>query len=83
MVRLDMKVSRVLRQLKRAPGAGSATWVPMILTPEWAARHSETPPTRLGPELLHEVLEAITGKPLPPPSPGPTGDVGESVDSSP
>jgi Fe-S-cluster containining protein len=67
-VRLDAKVSRVLRGMEAQEGGATASWVPLILAPEWAAQHPDKTPPRPGLELLRDFLERLTGQKLPDPT---------------
>ena len=60
---MPMKVALALFRLGgQSAGAGPPLWVPLSVAPQWAAGHPEAPPTRTGPELLHEFFDRLTGK---------------------
>lgn len=67
MVALPVKVWTALAALD-PPDDGTTypRWVPLILSIAWADAHSEPLP-RPGPELLRELFQKLTGKPLPVP----------------
>ena len=64
-VHLNAKVSRVVRQMDRQARGATASWVPLILAPEWVANHPDEPSPRPGPELLQEFIERLTAQKLP------------------
>ena len=78
-VRLDARVSHVLRGMDRPARGEAASWAPLILAPEWAAGRPGEPPPRPGPELVREFIERLTGQPIP----GPTTDGGAEPGAAP
>lgn len=76
-VRLPVRVWTALAAIDPVPeGSRCVRWVPLILAPEWADAHAE-PSWRPGPDLLRELFEKLTSKPIPAP-PLPCG--GEPLD---
>jgi Fe-S-cluster containining protein len=74
-VKPPLQVWTALARLDRTiPSAHFVRWVPLILAPEWFETHPQETPPRLGPELLRELFDHLTGTggPLagPPGTPG-------------
>jgi Fe-S-cluster containining protein len=59
---LPGSVSTAVASLNEDPSEQRAHWVPLILAPEWAARHSVELPLREGVELLREVLDRLRSR---------------------
>lgn len=68
-VDMPVRLSGTLARFTEAAGAGSATWIPLILAPEWAAAHPDPAPARPGPEWVTLLFRQLTGKEMPPPPP--------------
>jgi Fe-S-cluster containining protein len=66
-VSMPVRLSGALARFTEAVGAGSATWVPLILAPEWAEAHPDPSPARPGPEWVTILFRELTGKPMPAP----------------
>ncbi len=66
-VSMPLRLSGKLARFTEASGAGSATWVPLVLAPEWAEAHPDPSPARPGPEWVTLLFRELTGKELPTP----------------
>jgi len=58
-VPMPVKVSVALQRLESAQDTASASWVPLIIAPEWAQMHPAAPPTSSGPAQLESVFELL------------------------
>jgi Fe-S-cluster containining protein len=66
-VSMPLRLSGVLGRFAEPIAAGSTSWVPLILAPEWAEAHPDPTPARPGPEWVALLFRQLTGKELPPP----------------
>jgi Fe-S-cluster containining protein len=72
-VPLPLKVSTALARCDTPTGGPPLHWIPLILAPQWAARHGDEPSPRTGPQFVEALVSQLTGKNLPvQPSPGVT-----------
>jgi Fe-S-cluster containining protein len=62
-VKISGSVCRAIRWLTAAEGAEHSPWVPLVLALEWAEDHPEPAPTRIGAELVRELLERLSARP--------------------
>jgi Fe-S-cluster containining protein len=54
-------VSAAMPTAEKTPGGRPVAWVPLVLAPDFVARHPDEPPPRPGPELVEEFFARFGG----------------------
>jgi Fe-S-cluster containining protein len=67
VVKLPFDTWRALARTANPEPGRPVRWVPLILAPEWADAHPESPPTQTGTDLVRRLFAELTGKEIPAP----------------